>query len=329
MRSDADKTLESVKEVNDFPFYTATYHGNYRIDEYRRGAIDSQQAVIPFFEELFKDIGSPVSLSLPKSEAGQTGCSGFYCRTGTGGALLGKNLDWKRDPILLLKTRPDKGFGSLSMVNLNFCDLFNTGSFKFKLLLSPYVPLDGMNENGLVVSMLSVSQGAEYPFVPGRISVGDFNIIRIALDFCGSVDEAVETFEKYNLMQTGPLPLHYLIADEKKSCIVEYSNGEMRINENEQMNYLTNFNTLNNPDYDNEKRNCHRYQRIEKTLSENDNTLSSQAAMRLLNDVSVFQPDSGIPSTMWSIVYDIGRKKMKIRTGKIPVQYSVGLGSDS
>ncbi len=325
MKDDAKKTIRSLKEINNFPFYTATYYGNYRIDEYMQGAVDSPDAVIPFFEDLLKNIGAPFKLSFHRPPSGQPGCSAFYCKTVAGDAVVGKNLDWMQAPVLLLRTRPVGGLESLSMVNLNFCDFFNTGSFKYKLLLSPYVPLDGINKSGLVVSMLSVEKGAEYPVKPGRIMVGDFNIIRIILDSCNDVGEAVDVFKKYNLMMTGMLSLHYLIADKNRSCIVEFTNGEMNIEENKQVNYLTNFIKLKNDSLETEKRNCDRYCKIEKTLIENNNHLNTRQAATLLKEVSVFQPEYKIPSTIWSIVYDINSLNMKIRTGCEPKQYSVKL----
>ena len=325
MKNDAEKTTESVKRINDFPFYTATYFGNYKIDEYMRGAVDSPDAVVPFFEDLFENLGAPVKLAFQRPFSGGSGCSAFYFKTAEGNALLGKNLDWRRAPVLLLRTRPAGGMESLSLVNLDFCDLFNTESFKYKLLLSPYVPLDGINKSGLVVSMLSVEKGAEYPVAPGRISVGDFNIIRIILDSCNNVDEAVSMFEKYNLMTTGLLPLHYMIADKDKSCIVEFANGEMNIEESSQKSYLTNFIKLKNPEFKAEKQNCERYCRIEKTLLEEGKNLDFKQARELLKKVSVFQPEYEIPSTIWSVVYDIGSLEMKIRIGRMPKQYSVQL----
>ena len=324
MKGDAKKTIDSLKKINDFPFFTATYCGNYKLDEYKKGAIDSPRAVVPFFEDLFKKIGAPITLSFPHQTPGQVGCSSFYYRT-TEGPLLGKNLDWKKDPILLLRTRPDNGYNSLSIVDLNLCDIFGLDDYKYKLLLSPYVPFDGINEKGLAVSMLSVYKDAEYPVKPGRISAGDFNIIRIILDSCGNVDEAVEIMEKYNLMQTSILPLHYIIADKNKSCIVEFTNGKMNINENRKVNYLTNFIKLNNPDYENEKKNCLRYQKIEKTLSEKDPGLNMKSAMDLLNEVAVFQPNFEVPSTIWSVVYNIDLLEIVIKIGKIPKLYSVKL----
>jgi len=327
MKSDAEKTIKTLKEINEFPFYTATYYGNYKLGEFKQGAIDSPLAAVPFFEDLFKKMGAPIALSFTTPPALQSGCSAFYCRTGEESNLLGKNLDWKKDPILLLRTRPNDGYNSLTMVNLNFCDLFNIGSLKYKLLLSPYVPLDGINENGLVVTMLSVHEGAEYPFMPNKISVGDFNIIRIILDSCKDVDEALEYFGGYNLRQTGMLPLHYLIADRQKSCIVEFAYGEINIKESSELNYLTNFIKLKNPDYENKKKSCQRYQKIEKELLKNKKILDIPTAQKLLKDVSVFQPHFEIPTTIWSIIYDINQLKMIIRIGKEAKQYTVTLVS--
>ena len=144
MKTNAEKTIQSLKKINDFPFYIAKYYGDYKIADYRNGAIKSPNDIVPFFQTLFSELGQPTELSFPKPPEVNLGCSAFFCRDKKNSAIIGKNNDWKKDPILILKTTPDEGYTSLSMVNLNFCDLFQLGSFKHKLLLAPYVPLDGM-----------------------------------------------------------------------------------------------------------------------------------------------------------------------------------------
>ena len=325
LESSGQKTIESLKIINDFPFYSAKYYGDYKLKEFMNGAIKSPDHVIPFFEQFFSQLGFPTKLKLSALPERQNGCSAFFCRTAEGTVLIGKNLDWKKDPLLLLKTAPPEGYKSLSMVNLNFCDLFQLGSFNHKLLLAPYVPMDGINESGLVVTMLSVHKGSEYSFSPDKTSVGDYNIIRIILDSCKNVDEALTVFKNYNIMQTGPLPLHYLIADREKSSIVEFSKGEMHLLESSQINYLTNFNKLNNPDFRNQRNFCERYGALEEKLENCRGILEVSEAKKLLHKVSVYQPEFELPSTIWSILYNPEELEMKIRIGKEPGFYTTCL----
>lgn len=324
MKDAADKTLESLKKVNDFPFYTARYHGNYKLNEFKNGVIKSPSDIIPFFEDLFHKLGRPTKLKLPTPAEVNIGCSAFYFKNEDNSSIIGKNLDWKKDPVLLLKTEPENGYKSLSMVNLSFCDIFNLSSFEYSLLLAPYVPLDGINEHGLVITMLSVHTGSTYPNLKDKLTIGDYNIIRIILDTCKTVDEAIKTFENYNLIQTGLLPLHYLIADNKESCIIEFFNGEVNISRNNKINYLTNFLKLKNNEEENMNK-CPRYSYLKKVLENKVDDINIQKAKEILDGVSVYKDGFEIPSTIWSIIYDQQNLKIKIKIGNSKTYYSVGV----
>ena len=322
--SGADKTIESLKKINDFPFYTATYYGNYKINEYADGAIKKPNEVVPFFEALLEELGKPAKLNFPQPLKSGYGCSAFYTHGIDNSAILGKNLDWKKTPVLLLKTRPKYGYSSLTVSDLTACDIFQLGSLEYSLLLSPYVPFDGINEKGLIVTMLSVQEGGEYPEDDGRLPVGDFNIIRIILDTCQNIDEALAAFENYNIMQTAFLPVHYLIADKNESCIVEFFNGKMHTLREKDKNYLTNFLKLKSSDYKTNRSACRRYQKLESELNRYGE-ISPAEAKQLLKTVSVFTDGFQVPSTIWSMIYIQAELCIKIKIGNEQKYYSVRL----
>lgn len=301
--SDADKTIESLKKINDFPFYIAKYHGDYKLNEYKDGAIQSPNDVVPFFQSLFSELGKPTKLKSLNPPEIDLGCSAFYFRDNNDSSIVCKNNEWKRDPILLLKTTPDIGYASFSMVNLNFCDFFQLGSQDHNLLLAPYVPLDGMNEKGLAITTLAVHEGSEYSFAPGKLSVGDFNLVRIMLDNCANIDEAITYIDQYNLMPTGLLPIHMLIADRNESCIIEFFNGEEHLRRNSNLNYLTNFLKLKKSDYDNQRGMCNRYQIIENRFENNNKIKTMNDAKQLLKDVMIYSEGFQLPSTIYSVIY--------------------------
>lgn len=325
MKTNAEKTIQSLKKVNEFPFYISRYYGDYKIKDFKNGAIKNTNDIIPFFQSLFTDLGMPVELRFPNPPEINSGCSAFYSRDKYSSAIIAKNNDWKRDPLLLLKTTPDEGYTSLSMVNLNFCDLFQLGSFDHNLLLAPYVPLDGMNEKGLVVTTLAVHEGAEYPLKPNQLSVGDFNSIRIILDTCANIDEAIAVFEQYNLMQTGLLPVHILIADKRESCIVEFFDGKTHIKRDPELNYLTNFLKLKSSDYDNQSKFCNRYQVLEKRFTCDKKSSDVREVKKLLSEVSVYTEGFQIPSTIYSVIYCPDNLNVKIKIGDESLYYSLTL----
>jgi hypothetical protein len=93
MQNYAEKTINSVKKMNDFPFYTAEYFGDYKIKEFESGAVKSPSDIVPFFEDMFKKLGAPVTLAGRLPGNIWNGCSAFFCRIKSNKALVGKNLN--------------------------------------------------------------------------------------------------------------------------------------------------------------------------------------------------------------------------------------------
>lgn len=320
----SEMTLSTLRKITDFPFYTARYRGDYKIEEFISGAIKGPRDVIPFFEDLFKRQGIPVSIPAKRAIPGCPACSAFYASNTENGPVVGKNLDWKKDPVLLLKTERAGFLSSFSIVDLSLCDLFGIDSLAHSLALSPYVPFDGMNESGLAVSMLSVTGACRYPFDPKKAAVGDFNVIRIILDTCTTVEMAIGCLRKYSITQTGPLPIHYLIADPNGSSIVEFVDGTVRAIELADYGVVTNDIVEPGPGFQKNRERCARFDTLYKALEAGD-ALTDSGAKRLLNKVAAYRESFEPPSTIWSALFYPERRLMKVRPGSSKAYYMVRL----
>lgn len=328
MGTTVERTIQSLRKVSDFPFFTASYYADYRLDTFTNGSIASLEDIPRFFEELYDGLGYPEGRGLSAKWPGSIGCSAFSTRSQEGKRIVGKNLDWRKGPVLLLRTFPPNGYSSLSIVDLSLGDLFGLQSYIYSLLTSPYVPFDGMNDQGLTVSMLSVETESQYPSPSGKQPVGDFNIIRILLDRCRSVEEAILLFYSFDIIQSGPLPIHYIITDPMESCIVELSGGKIRVSRTEEPVAITNFLKIESPAYEFNRNNCVRYRKMEDFFTRRSGCVSKEEAMRLLGAVAVFQPEYAIPSTIWSVVFSPDDLQLRIRIGNRGPSYRVELTDD-
>lgn len=239
--------------------------------------------------------------------------------------MVGKNLDWRKGPIVLLRTIPETGYSTLSVVDLSLCDIFGLRKMKYALLTAPYVPFDGMNDQGLTISMLSVQSSAAYPDDTGKVSVGDFNVIRIILDRCATIDDVVETFDQYKVVQSGPLPIHYLITDKHEACLVELAEKRVSVIRGEHSTCVTNFLKMPSPNLKSDERNCVRYQAMEQELRAKSGLLSVAEAKRLLARVSVYRSGYAPPSTIWSVLFAPESLELSVRIGNMGPYYRVGL----
>ncbi len=98
---------------------------------------------------------------------------------------------------------------------------------------------DATNEAGLSMAGLNFPENAEWrPYVAGKDNVTPFELIPWILGQCSTLEEAREKLERINPLDEAfsenlPLsPLHWLIADAKKSAVIEITRGGLTLIDN-------------------------------------------------------------------------------------------------
>ena len=204
--SQADRTLASLRRLDDHPLYEMTYDGG-------------SPRVVP---------GEPTGTASPTRTP--YACTVFLAAGDPARPVVGRNFDWDRNPALLLVSRPRDGFDSISLVDMSYLgfdaahlDDLGDATKRRALLRAPALPFDGMNEYGLAIGMAAVDDGVAVRR-PGAPVIGSLAVIRIALDTTRTVDEAIRVLSEYEIDFTGGPPLHYLIADASgASAVVEFT----------------------------------------------------------------------------------------------------------
>jgi uncharacterized protein (DUF885 family) len=297
-------TLASLEQVSDYPLYLMQYQGDYGFDEFlQRGT-----------QPLGRQPTTPSGLgSYPASQPGWA-CTGFAALNPEEEIVVGRNFDWLEHPALRLFTDPPGGYASVSMVDLHYLGVEGQvdEAERQALLHAPYLPFDGMNEGGLTVTMMAVSE-AESSFDPQRATLSELNLIRLLLDQAASVDEALELMGAYNIDFGGGPPLHYFLADSAgNSAVVEYIDGEMKAIRNQaDWQVATNF-LLSLEQPQGAESSCWRYNQAYAVLEGAGGSLDPLAAMDLLESVS--QP--GEYATRWSVVYNLSKKELQLVMGR-------------
>ncbi|MGE5457845.1 MAG: linear amide C-N hydrolase [Methanococcaceae archaeon] len=293
------KTLETLKKVDDFPLYLMIYYGDYHFTDLLKLGSVKKHIIIPMDNKI--------------------ACTCFAALGLNSNPVMGRNFDWMNHPALLLFTHPPDGYASVSMVDISSLGYQKNSSLETieqrkKLLDAPFIPFDGMNEKGVAVGMMAVPE-AKPPFDQQRKSLHDLEAIRLILDYASSVDEAVSLLKKYNILfskSSSVPPLHYLVADASgNSCVIEFIDNEMIVIPNDRpWQISTNFiisrsNALKDP----ENTSCVRYNTGYKFLKEKNGNLTHEEAMKMLSTVSQ-------NITIWSVVYDLGKKEINVVIGK-------------
>jgi hypothetical protein len=279
-----DPTLATLRKVDSYPVYEMTYNGDYNFEEYLKKGGD-----------------------WPRIDPNPA-CTCFAALSGQ--PIFGRNFDFPPNPVLVLHTSPLGRYASMSIVDLGYFGFDmqhppDSGDLS-RLLETPYLPFDGMNERGVFVAMMAVTM-AESPKDSEKVTIGEIEVIRLVLDYASDLDEALDLMDNYNIEFTEP-PIHYIIADKSgASAVVEFLDGEVRVIRNtEPWQVSTNF-IITGSGAPNQVP-CWRYRVVYDELKEKVGALALGEAMVLLKKASQ-------QNTVWSAVYDPNTLEMSLTVG--------------
>lgn len=303
-------SLASVKQINAFPFLSMDYYG------------DADENHLNMIRKLVGVKTNP--------------CSTFTSHNEKNEQLLSRNHDWPENPVLILFSHPKNKFSSVSLVELSMLGYTKKSKFtslkdRANLLYSVYLPMDGMNEKGLAIGAMGCMGLDSKNSNPVTVST---EIIRLVLDNAANVNEAIEVFNKYSILNI-VVPLHYVVSDSAgNSAIIEYIDGKVQVQElNQDSKALTNFKYFGSFEDITNKTNEYlssgkiskdtygdsylRYIKIKQKQIASNGKLNETESMNLLKDVSMkIKTMYGNFYTVWSVVYNLSDKKINVSIGR-------------
>ena len=313
------KTANSIQKV-DNNFYTMKYSGDYGFDDFLKvGARNDAELVEFVSKQILK--GFSINVKPP-----DLSCSTFNAATPDGDHVFGRNFDYE-SVAMLVYTKPDNGYKSISMVNLAFIDGYkDAGNIldalwnKILVMSAPYIPLDGINEKGLAVGILQIFDKPTWQDT-GKVDITSTTAIRMLLDKAATVDEAVTMLKEYDMHSSANSCYHYQLTDAGgKSVIVEYIDNEMHVLKPDGTYqaatnfYLTPGKKFNFGDGQD------RYQILMNSLKEKSGVVTTRVGMSLLEKArmhDVTLPKTGvICSTAWSALYNNSKKCVDLVVGQ-------------
>lgn len=303
------RTLGTLERVGESSLFTMEYIGDYGFDDFLETGASTDPELISFITgKLLK--GLPMEFDLP-----DLGCSTFAVKTPEGDALFGRNFDMYYSPALFVKTAPDNGYKSISMVNLAYIgfgeEKLPTGLLNsFFTLAAPYVPLDGVNEKGVAVGVLLIDTEPTNQQTD-KVDITTTTAIRMILDKAASVDEALDLLRRYDMHASANSCYHFQIADATgRAVVVEYIGDEMNVIDSPR---ATNF-LLTPGDWD-FGAGQDRFETLERTMTEKGGVFTEEEAMDLLESVSQAPKEGKKSTTQWSCVYNQSKGTVDIAVG--------------
>lgn len=215
-------TLDSVKKLtdySDFNLYKMDICYDYSIDKIiDRGIFDDESALGAIVQEVLSDY--PVNLKMPNF-----GCSAFTMKN-PDSVMMGRNYDFKNDTSsMLVYCSPKDGYRSVAFAALDNVGANNpelSDETRLATLLSPFISLDGINEKGVSIAVLTldskpVRQQSGKPVIATTLA------IRLILDRAASTEEAVTLFEKYDMFASSGRDYHFYVTDASgDGRVIEY-----------------------------------------------------------------------------------------------------------
>ena len=218
------QTIGSIEQLTDYEdgynLYRMDVKYDYSIENVINRGIEDDQMMI---DSMLKEV---LPLLPVKMKAPNFGCTSFSLTDTDGDVHMGRNYDFKSDTsAMLVYCTPKDGYKSVAVAALdNVSANVPDENIKKKLasLASPFICLDGINEKGVSISVLTldsepVRQNTGKPIISTTLA------IRLVLDRAATTEEAVELLRSYDMYSSAGRDYHFYITDASgDGRVVEY-----------------------------------------------------------------------------------------------------------
>ena len=327
-------SISSIQSVEGNPYlYKMEYKASYDLDDVIAHDIDQNAELLGYvISRVGKGLPLKIGSSQVADENGDTqtfNCTSFQATKADGdGFWYGRNYDYFKNPTMVTISHPKKGYASIACSDMSHFGyslekLPDAFMKKLNCLAAIYAPVDGINEKGLCTSIMALPKQASQQDTD-KHDVGTTIIMRLWLDRCATVDEALALLETVDVRHDAAVGsgYHYMVADASGDCaVVEFDKEDgwktMIVRKEEGQNSMLVTNHLLSEKYyttepDHAVGNPHskswwRYETAGAYLQEHDGTLTLDQAQECLSLVhwKDLQWENGtVEDTQYSNVYD-------------------------
>ena len=307
-------TVSSIERLTDYEdgynLYSMDIKYDYSLDDIiDYGITDDQTMIDAILKESLPLI--PAKINVP-----DYGCTSFTLTDTDGDVHMGRNYDFRKDTsAMMVYCTPKDGyksvaFAALDNVSANVPDA--STAKKLATLTSPFICLDGMNEKGVSISVLTldsepVRQNTGKPVIATTLA------IRLVLDKAATTEEAVELLRSYDMFSSSGRDYHFYITDASgDGRVVEYDpeseNREIIATPTEA---ITNFFIIHKDKVlPNQKNGIYghgreRYDAVLKVLEEEKGNYTNDTVWNAMKAAAQDpSPDAITSNTQWSVSYN-------------------------
>lgn len=303
-------TIEKLSAYSDgYDLYRMDIKYDYDLDDFINYGVTNDQDM---FDVILKESLPllPVKLKVPSF-----GCSAFSLTDTNGNAHMGRNYDFRYDTsAMLVYCTPKDGYRSVAFAALDNVSA-NTPeesmTQKIAALTAPFVCLDGMNEKGVSIAVLTLDSEPVHHDT-GKPTIFTTLAIRLVLDRATTTEEAVSLLSSYDMFASSGRDYHFYINDASgDGRVIEYDcDSEARELIATPINAVTNFfaiyedRVLPNQKNDIYGHGKERYDAILKVFDEQKENPTVTTAWDALKAAAQDpNPEDVTSNTQWSIVF--------------------------
>lgn len=308
------RTVNSIRQITDYgdyDLYRMDVRYDYSIDDViNYGITDNQSMIDAILKETLPLL--PIRMKAP-----QFGCSAFATVLDRH-IVMGRNYDFKNDSsAMLVYCTPKGGYKSVALAALDNISANRADASmakKLACLTAPFICLDGMNEKGVSIAVLTLdSEPVDQD--TGKQKIFTTLAIRLVLDRAATTQEAVDLLNSYDMFATSGRDYHFFVVDASGDArVLEYDpEQEGRPLRWTKMQAITNFyGCYANLVEPNQKNGIYghgkeRYNAIMDVLAirDPDGNIPADTAWRALQAAAQEpSPEDVTSNTQWSLVYD-------------------------
>ena len=233
------RTVSSIESVDGNPYlYQMEYKAAYDLDDVISKDVDTNAELLDY---VVGRIGKGLPLKIKSAqvadedgELATINCTSFQAAKAEGdGFRFCRNYDFFKNPTMVTVSRPKKGYASIAASDMSHFGyslekLPDSFLASLSCLASIYAPVDGMNEKGLCTSIMALPKQAAQQDTE-RHNVGTTIIMRLWLDRCATVQEALDLLETVDVCHDAAVGsgYHYMVADANGDCaVVEFDKDD-------------------------------------------------------------------------------------------------------
>lgn len=308
------RTIGSIEQLSFYDdgcdLYRMDIQYDYDLDAIiRRGITDDQTMSDAIVREALPLL--PVKIKMPSF-----GCSAFSLTGTDGAARMGRNYDFRYDTsAMLVSCAPKDGYRSIAFAaldNISANDPDASLVTKFATLTAPFICLDGINEKGVSIAVLTLDSEPTHQQT-GKETIFTTLAIRLVLDRAATTEEAVELLRGYDMYASSGRDYHFYISDASgDGRVVEYDcESETRALVATPIDTVTNFFAIYEERVQPDQKNGiyghgkERFDAIRAVLAEQSGAYTNATAWTALRAAAQDpNPEDVTSNTQWSIVFN-------------------------